>query len=93
MAANDTWTSGAVGLQHGEYRDGSPLDGVHYLECKLILKPDRFTCVQDFHEYGSIVRQAAQQCEVGFSTKHVAAAEASDPRSSFPRYRRLPILQ
>src|SRR5262249_49401888 len=46
--------------------------GVHYLECKLILKPDRFPCVQDFHEYGSIVRQAAQQCEVGFSTKHVA---------------------
>ena len=72
MAANDTWPSGAVGLQHGEYRDGSPLDGVHYLECKLILKPDRFTCVQDFHEYGSIVREAAQQCEAGFSTKHMA---------------------
>src|SRR6516164_5848578 len=72
MAANDTWTSGAVGLQHGEYRYGSPLDGVHYLECKLILKPDRFTCVQDFHEYGSIVREAAQQCEAGFSTKHMA---------------------
>src|SRR5215468_1183555 len=72
MAANDTWPSGAVGLQHGEYRDGSPLDGVHYLECKLILKPDRFTCVQDFHEYGALVREAAQQCEVGFSTKHAA---------------------
>lgn len=72
MAANDPWPGGAVGLEHSEHRDGSPLDELHYLECKLILKPDRLTCVQDFHDYGSVVRQAAQQCEVGFSTKHAA---------------------
>jgi len=52
------------------YSDGSPLDEVHYLECKLILKPDRFTCVRDFREYGAIVHRAANECDVGFSTKH-----------------------
>jgi hypothetical protein len=72
VAANPSWFGRAAGLDHETYADGSPLDEVHYLECKLILKPDRFTCVQDFHEYGSIVRQAAEKCEIGFSTKHVA---------------------
>jgi hypothetical protein len=70
MAANAFWTGRAVGLNQGTYSDGSPLDEVHYLECKLILKPDRFTCVQDFHEYGDVVRRAANQCGVGLSAKH-----------------------
>jgi hypothetical protein len=70
MAANAFWTGRAAGLNHGAYSDGSPLDVVHYLECKLILKPDRFTCVQDFHEYGTIVRRAANEGDIGYSTKH-----------------------
>src|SRR5262249_8413426 len=40
--------------------------------CKLILKPDRFNCVNDFHEFGNLVRQAADECGVGFSTKRAA---------------------
>ena len=72
MAADDPWPRGGVGLHQGEYRDEGALDEVHYLECKLILKPDRLTCVQDFHDYGSIVWQAAHQCEIGFSTKRAA---------------------
>jgi hypothetical protein len=70
MAANAFWTSRASGLNHGTYSDGSPLDEVHYLECKLILKPDRFTCVKDFHEYGTIVLRAANECGIGFLTKY-----------------------
>ena len=27
--------------KQGQYSDGHPLDEVQYLECKLILKPDR----------------------------------------------------
>src|SRR5215472_9324565 len=70
MAANTFWSGRPAGLSHGMYSDGSPLDEVHYLECKLILKPDRFTCVRDFREYGAIVHRAANECDVGFSTKH-----------------------
>ena len=70
MAASAFWSGRAAGLNHGTYSDGSPLDEVHYLECKLILKPDRFTCVKDFHGYGDIVRRAANESGVGLSAKH-----------------------
>jgi len=69
MVANAFWSGKAASLNHGTYSDGHPLDEIHYLECKLILKPDRFTCVKDFHEYGNIVRQAASECNIGFLTK------------------------
>ena len=34
------------------YSDGHPQDVVHYLEAKLILKPDRFTSVDSFRDFG-----------------------------------------
>lgn len=43
------------------YADGAPLDRVQYLEAKLILKPDRFTSVQSFRDFGKIVRRTAKQ--------------------------------
>ena len=48
------------------YADGTPLDRVQYLEAKLILKPDRFTSVQSFRDFGKIVRRAAKRVGVGF---------------------------
>lgn len=51
------------------YSDGRPLDEVRYLECKIILKPDLFTSAASFQEYGKLVRLAAEQEGVGFSTK------------------------
>jgi hypothetical protein len=56
-------------LKHASYSDGSPRDEVHYLECKLILKPDRFTSVPSFLEFGKIVRGVAVEHGVGFSTE------------------------
>ena len=41
-------------LKPGQYSDGHPLDEVQYLECKLILKPDRFTSAHVFQEYGAL---------------------------------------
>jgi hypothetical protein len=55
----------------GTYSDGHPLDDVHYLECKIILKPDRFTSVQSFHEFGALVSRTAAKSSVGFSTRGV----------------------
>jgi hypothetical protein len=48
------------------YADGQPLDRVQYLEAKLILKPDRFTSVQAFRDFGKIVQQTAKKVGVGF---------------------------
>ena len=48
------------------YADGSPLDMITYLEAKLILKPDNFTSVQAFRDFGKIVKQSAKRTDVGF---------------------------
>ncbi len=48
------------------YSDGKPLDKVTYLEAKLILKPDRFTSVQAFRDFGKIVQKTAKASGVGF---------------------------
>ena len=37
-----------------------------YLEAKLILKPDRFTSVQAFRDFGKLVQKTAKEVGVGF---------------------------
>ncbi len=48
------------------YADGQPLDRVTYLEAKLILKPDPFTSVKAFRDFGKIVQKTAKATGVGF---------------------------
>jgi hypothetical protein len=48
------------------YTDGTPLDRIQYLEGKLILKPERFTSVESFREFGRIVQQAANKIGINF---------------------------
>ncbi len=55
-------------LRPGHYSDGHPLDQAHYLECKIILKGERFTSVQNFHEFSKLVAKAAEKSEVDFDT-------------------------
>jgi hypothetical protein len=55
-------------VQVGAYSDGHPLDTVHYLETKLILKPDRFVAPLTFRDFGKLVRRAAEKLDIGFST-------------------------
>jgi len=55
----------------GQYSDGHPLDEVQYLECKLILKPDRFTAAKVFLDYGKLVTKTAKEFGVGFTNKGV----------------------
>ena len=56
-------------LKKGKYSDGHPLDTVQYLECKIILKGDRFTAESKFDDFARIVKQAAQNSDVDFSRK------------------------
>ena len=48
------------------YSDGHPLDVIQYLEAKLILKPDRFTSVESFRDFGKLVERTAKSLKVGF---------------------------
>jgi hypothetical protein len=63
-------------LKQGQYSDGSPLDEVQYLECKLILKPDRFTAAKVFFEYGMLVAQTAKEFGIDFINKGVVLKPA-----------------
>jgi len=62
QAVSQTYTRGQA------YADSTPLDRVTYLEAKLILKPDRFTSVQAFRDFGKIVQKTAKATGVGFVT-------------------------
>jgi len=59
-------------IKQGHYSDGHPLDDVHYLECKIILKPDRFTAKQSFQTFCDLARRAAEKADVDLSTAHLA---------------------
>lgn len=58
-------------LTPGQYSDGHPLDEVQYLECKLILKPDRFRSAKVFLEYGELVAQTAKEFGIALDKKSV----------------------
>ena len=51
----------------GKYSDGHPLDCIQYLEAKLILKPDRFTSVESFRDFGKLVQRSAKKENVVFT--------------------------
>lgn len=61
-------------LKDGNYSDGHPLDQVQYLECKLILKPDRFTSAKAFLEYGALVGMTAKELGVSLNNRDAVLA-------------------
>jgi len=71
MSTNERRPNPVTHFQQGQYTDGSPFDEVQYLECKIILKPDRFTAAKVFQEYGALVAQAARAFGIEFITKGV----------------------
>lgn len=76
LKMTDPRTTRVADLKLGQYADGSALDDIQYLECKLILKPDEFTSPKGFKKYGKLVAQAAKECGVGFDT---SAAKKTRP--------------
>ena len=63
-------------VKQDHYSDGHPLDDVQYLECKLILKSDRFTAAKVFLDYGKLVAKTAKEFGVGFTNKGVVLKPA-----------------
>jgi len=66
--AEPTSSSGveAAAASAATYADNQPLDRITYLEAKLILKPDRFTSMQSFRDFGKLVKQVAKNTGVEF---------------------------
>src|SRR5471030_1308312 len=48
------------------YIDGRRCSQIGYLQCKLILKPDRFTSAHVFKEFAALVQRAAEKTGIGF---------------------------
>jgi hypothetical protein len=71
MTKNESWPAPVADAKPGQYSDGHPLDEVQYLECKLILKPDRFTAARVFFEYSKLVARTAKEFGVDFINKDV----------------------
>lgn len=65
-AADSTLLAWMNERHQGSYADGKPYDDVAYLQCKLILKPDRFTSKQVFKDFGHLVKRAAEPLGIGF---------------------------
>ena len=53
MARAATQAVREINTGKAAYSDGHPLDAIQYLEAKLILKPDRFTSVDCFRDFGN----------------------------------------
>lgn len=62
---------------NASYVDGHALDEIQYLEAKLILKPDRFTSVESFREFGKIVKRAAKETDVDFGNGQVGKCDVA----------------
>jgi hypothetical protein len=76
MPKNRSLPTPVADSKPGQYSDGHPLDEVQYLECKLILKPDRFTAAKVFLDYGKLVAKTAKEFGVGFINKGVVTKPA-----------------
>ena len=50
----------------GTYLDGRRLDELQFLQCKLILKPDRLTSARVFKEFAHLVHRAADVTGVAY---------------------------
>ncbi|MFO1037258.1 MAG: hypothetical protein U1E45_10465 [Geminicoccaceae bacterium] len=61
----------------GQYSDGALFDEIHYLECKLILKPERFTSARSFQDYGDLVKRVAEPLGVSLDASSVVGMRPS----------------
>jgi len=59
--------------KNGTYADGRPFDTLHYLQAKLLLKPDRFASVDRFRDFGKLVRRTCKSMKVDFIDEPHAA--------------------
>jgi hypothetical protein len=59
-------------LKAEHYSDGHPLDEVQYLECKIILKPDRFTSRKSFRDFAALLLPVAKKFDIKLTHPEMA---------------------
>jgi hypothetical protein len=55
-------------LRPGVYADGLPLNEIQYLQCKLILRPNKFDSRKRLFDFAKLLRRPADKHKVNFST-------------------------
>lgn len=68
IATEKKWVKRVPDLKPGRYTDGLPLHEVRYLQCKLILRPNKFTSRQSLFDFAKVIRRPAAAHDVDFST-------------------------
>ena len=77
-------------LKPGKYADGLPLHEIHYLECKLILRPNHFTSRKSFFDFAKIMRRPAAVWMSGCRNLNtISGSPAGKPSAEGIRRRRM----
>jgi len=63
------WAGRVPQLKPGVYADGIPIHDVHYLGCKLILRPNKFDSRKALFDFGKVIKHPAKQTGVRFSNE------------------------
>jgi len=64
-----SWAGRVPQMKQGVYEDGLPFNEVTYLACKMMLKPNHFDSRESLFAFGDVVKKAAKECGVKFTTK------------------------
>lgn len=62
-----SWVGRVPQLKPGHYSDGMPLHEVHYLSCKLILRPNKFGRRSSLFDFATVMKEPCKEHGVGFS--------------------------
>jgi hypothetical protein len=74
-ATKPTWTGRVPQLKPGTYADGLPLHELHYLCCKLVLRPNHFRSRASLFDFEKVLKEPAKRNGVTFE----AGRFADDP--------------
>lgn len=61
-----SWVGRVPQLKPGTYADGMPIHQVHYLCCKLLLRPNHFHSRDSLFDFGRVMREPAKETGVRF---------------------------
>jgi len=62
-----SWVGRIPQLKPGHYSDGMPLHDVHYLSCKLILHPNKFTSRKSLFDFAKVMKDPCREHGVEYS--------------------------
>jgi hypothetical protein len=66
-AKPSSWVGRVPQLKPGTYADGLPFHEIHYLCCKLVLKPNHFRSRKNLFDFAKVLEAPAEQNDVSFS--------------------------